>query len=185
MNYIDIIVLGAWGLAALWGFLKGLVQMVVPLVVVVAGLALSTRLAEPVGNLFARFTQSENLQTILGYGAIVFGLIVVAMVLSMVVKFMLKFIPLAGLADKLGGALVGIMVGFVLVSGALVALQKFPVGEIKADIDQSVVGNAIADRFSLVISAFGLIPDDWRSRAEDLKDKAQEAVPPLVPGAPK
>ena len=185
MNYIDIIVLGVWGLATFWGFSKGLVQMVVPLVVVVAGLALSSRLAEPVGHLFARFTDSQNLQTILGYAAIVFGLIIVAMVLSMILKFMLNFIPLAGLADKLGGALVGILVGFILLSGALVALQKFPVGELKADIDKSLVGNALADRFSVVISAFGLIPDDWRSRGEDLKDKAQEAVPPLVPGAPK
>ncbi len=185
MNYVDIIVLVLWGLSAIWGFRTGLVQMVVPLVVVLAGLALSSRLATPLGALFASFTGNHNLQTILGFGAIVFGLIIIAMVLSFALKFMLKFIPLAGLADSLGGALVGIIVGFILISGALVALQKFPVGVIQEDIDKSVVGDALAGRFSVVISVFQLIPDDWRSRADDLKEKAQDAVPPLVPGSPK
>lgn len=181
MNYIDLIALVMLGLAAVWGLRTGLVQMVVPLVVVVAGLALSTRLATPVGNLFTSFTASDNLQTILGFGAIVFGLIIIAMVLSFMLKFMLKFIPLAGLADRLGGMLVGILVAFILLSGALVTLQKFPVGVVQEDIDRSKLGNALADRFSLVISGFGLIPDDWRQRADDLKENVQESVPPLVP----
>ncbi|MSQ07066.1 MAG: CvpA family protein [Dehalococcoidia bacterium] len=181
MNYIDIIVLILWALAAVWGFRSGLIQMIVPLAVVGAGLALSSRLAIPMGNLYASFITNENLQTVVGFGTIVFGLIIVAIVLSFLLKFILKFIPLAGLADSLGGAVVGAIIGFILVSGALVALQKFPVGVIQEDIDQSVVGNALADRFSV----FQLIPDDWRSKAEDLKDKAQDAVPAPAPSAPQ
>ena len=184
MNYIDIIVLILWALAAIWGFRSGLIQMVVPLVVVAAGLAVSSRLAMPLGNLYASFVTNDNLRTILGFATIVFGLIVIAMVLSFLLKFMLKFIPLAGLADSLGGALVGIIIGFILLSGALVALQKFPVGVIQEDIHKSVVGNALAGRFSVVISVFQLIPDDWRSKAEDLKDKAQDVVPVQAPSAP-
>ncbi len=185
MNYVDIIVIILWALAAIWGFRSGLIQMVVPLVVVAAGLALSSRLALPLGNLYASFTASDNLRTILGFATLVFGLIIVAMVLSFLLKFMLKFIPLAGLANSLGGALLGIIAGFILLSGALVALQKFPVGAIQEDVDRSVVGSALAGRFSVVISAFQLIPGDWRAKAEGLKDKAQEAVPPLPPGAPQ
>ena len=181
MNYIDVISLVALGLSAVWGFRTGLVQMIVPLVVVVAGLALSTRLATPLGNLFASFTANDNLQTILGFGAIVFGLIIIAMVLSFVLKFMLKFIPLAGLLDRLGGMLVGVLVAFILLSGALVTLQKFPVGVVQEDIYRSRLGSALADRFSLVIGVFQLVPDDWRERAEDLKEDVGESVPPLVP----
>jgi uncharacterized membrane protein required for colicin V production len=181
MNYIDVMALVTLGLAALWGFKTGLVQMVVPLVVVVAGLALSTRLATPLGNLFASFTPSENLQTILGFAAIVFGLIIIAMLLSFLLKFMLKFIPMAGLADRLGGMLVGILVAFILLSGALVTLQKFPVGVVQEDIDRSRLGSALADRFSLVMGVFQLFPDDWHQRAGDLKENIQESVPPLVP----
>jgi uncharacterized membrane protein required for colicin V production len=181
MNYIDVIVLVLWGLAAVWGFKSGLIQMVVPLVVVVAGLAVSTRLATPLGGLFSSVTDNENLQTILGFAVIIFGLLIIATALSFLLRFMLKLIPLASLADRLGGTVVGLVVGFVLLSGALVALQKFPVGVIQEDIDRSVVGNGLADRFSVVISVFQLIPDDWRQQAEGLQDDVQEKVPPLLP----
>ena len=51
MNWVDIVVLVVWGLMALWGFKSGLIGMIVPLVVITLGLALSSRIAEPVGNL--------------------------------------------------------------------------------------------------------------------------------------
>jgi|GEM_PF-275138 len=182
MNYVDVIVLILWGLAALWGYQTGLIQMVVPLLVVIGGLAMSTRLANPLGNMFAGFASNDNLQTIMGFAVIIIGLLIIAAILSFVLRFFLKIIPLAGLADRMGGAVIGIIVGFILLSGALVALDKFPLGVIQEDMDRSVMAKALGERFSVVIDAFNLIPDDWRQKAGDVRENVQDAVPNVIPG---
>ena len=60
MNWVDILVLVVWGLMALWGFKSGFIGMIVPLVVIILGLALSSRIAEPVGNLSGILTGLQH-----------------------------------------------------------------------------------------------------------------------------
>jgi membrane protein required for colicin V production len=128
MNWVDILVLVVWGLAALWGFKVGFIRMVVPLVVVVVGLALSSRIAEPVGDFFSFLSENENVQTVAAFIAILIVLLMIGALLSSFLRTAIGIIPLAGLANQLAGAGVGILVGFIILSGVLTGLRKFPVG---------------------------------------------------------
>lgn len=170
MNWIDLLVLAVWGFTAFWGFKTGIIRMVVPLVVVVVGLALSSRIAEPVGNLFSIFSDNENVQTVAAFIAIFLALVIIGGVLSNVMKTAISIIPLAGLSNNLIGALIGILIGFVLLSGILTGLQKFPFGGFSTTIDDSALGTFLADNFDSVTRGLKLIPSDWNQKAQDITE---------------
>src|ERR671914_298928 len=150
MNWIDILVLVICGLATLWGFKVGFIRMVVPLAVVVVGLALSSRIAEPVGDFFSFLSENENVQTVAAFIAILIVLLVIGALLSSLLRTAIGIIPLAGLVNNLAGAGIGILIGFIILSGLLTGLQKFPMGGIRADIAQSSLGTFLADNFDVV-----------------------------------
>lgn len=174
MNWVDILILVVWGLTALWGFKSGLVGMLVPLVVIIAGLALSSRLAEPIGNLFSFLSDNENVQLIVAFIAIFLGVLFISAWLSTVLRSVVRFIPLAGMADSVAGLGVGLLIGFILLTGILTGLRSFPVGEVKEDINDSKLGTMMTDKFSVAVRAVGLVPGDWNEQAQGLKEGVQE-----------
>src|ERR671915_1018856 len=137
MNWVDILVLVVWGLAALCGFKVGFIRMVVPPAVVIVGLVLSSRIAEPVGDFFSFLSENENVQTIAAFIAILIVLLMIGALLSSLLRTAIGIIPLAGLVNNLAGAGVGILIGFIILSGVLTGLQKFPVSGIKENIAES------------------------------------------------
>ena len=186
MNWIDLAVLVVWALTALWGFRTGLLRMFVPLVVVIVGLALSSRVSDSVGNIFSSFTADENLQTIGAFAVIFLGLFIIGSIVGQFLKTALQFLPLFGMANGLAGAAVGVVVGFLLLSGVLTGIQRFPVGDLQETIDQSSLGTFLADNFDVVLRTVRIIPADWNERYEQIKDALPENLPDKLPqGLPK
>jgi hypothetical protein len=60
------------------------------------------------------------------------------------------------------------LVGFLLVSGVLTAIQKFPVRDLDVTIDESTLGTFMADQFDVVIRGIKLIPGDWDDELDKL-----------------
>jgi len=174
MNWIDIAVLICWGVLAFWGFRTGIIKMIVPLVVVVIGLALSSRIAEPIGNILSFISENENVQSIAAFIVIFIGLLILGTILSKVIKIAVSIIPLGGLANSASGAIIGLIIGFILLSGILTGLQKFPVGSIQETIDDSTLGSFLADNFDVVTRGLKIIPSDWNQKAGDIADSMQE-----------
>ena len=168
MNWIDIVILVVWGITTLWGYSAGLLQILVPFVSLVVGLALSSRIGDSVGELFSGVTDSENAQTVAGF-LLVFGLVFVAGgIISFMARRVLGIIPLFGFASSLAGMAVGLMIGFVLLSGVLTNVQRFPVRDYDETIDESKLGAFLADNFDVVIRGAQLIPGDWDDELDQL-----------------
>jgi len=176
MNWVDILVLVVWGLMALWGFKSGFIGMIVPLVVIILGLALSSRIAEPVGNLFSFLSANENVQTIIAFIAIFLALIILSAWLSALLQTVSKVIPLAGPVDRLSGMAIGVVVGFLFLSGILTGLQHFTVGRIQTDIAASPLGTFMTDNFGVTIRAVKLVPGDWDEKAKGLQSGLQDGA---------
>ena len=174
MNWLDIAVLIFWAVLAFWGFRTGIIKMIVPLVVVVVGLALASRIAGPVGNILSFISDNENVQSIAAFIVIFVGLLILGAVLSRVIKLAVNIIPLGGLANNASGALIGLIVGFILLSGILTGLQKFPIGGMHETIDDSTLGTFLADNFDVVTRGLKIIPSDWNQKANDLADGMQD-----------
>jgi uncharacterized membrane protein required for colicin V production len=169
MNWLDLAVLGVWGGTALWGFSAGLVRIVIPLLVVIVGLAISSRIAESVGNVFSLFTDSESYQAIGGFILVFFGLFIIGAIASFWIRMVMRFIPLAGMANRLAGVVAAVIVGFLLLSGVLTAAQKYA-DRIDDDIDESKLGSLMADNFDVVLRGVKLIPGDWDDKVKKLTD---------------
>ena len=168
MNWIDAVVLVVWGVTALWGFSSGLIRLSISLLVVIVGLALSSRIAGDVGNIFSGLTDSEGAQTVGGFILIFLGIFIIGAIASFWIGALLRFLPIFGLANRLGGLAVGVIIGFLLLSGILTGVQRFT-DEVDDDIDESALGAFMADKFDVVIRGVRLIPGDWDNELEKLQ----------------
>jgi uncharacterized membrane protein required for colicin V production len=179
MNWVDVLVLVVWGLTAIWGYRTGFIGMLVPLVVIIAGLALSSRVAEPIANIFSFISENENVQLIIAFIAIFFAVLLLSAWLSSLLRSVVRFIPIVGLADRLAGIGVGLLIGFILLTGVLTGLRSFPVGEVRQDINDSRLGRFLTDNFAVTVRAVGLVPGDWNEKARGLKEGVQEKADQL------
>ena len=168
MNWVDIAILVVWAGTASWGASMGLLQMGVHLLVVAVGLAISSRIAPTVGDLFSVVTDNENAQSAAGFIAVFLILFIAGGVLSFWLRTILGIIPFFGSFNKLGGLIVGILVGFLLLSGILTGIQKFPIRDAQQTIDDSKLGSFLADNFDVVIRGIGLIPGEWDDELDKL-----------------
>ena len=168
MNWVDIAILVVWAGTASWGASMGLLQMGVHLLVVAVGLAISSRIAPTVGDLFSVVTDNENAQSAAGFIAVFLILFIAGGVASFWLRMVLGIIPFFGSFNKLGGLIVGILVGFLLLSGILTGIQKFPIGDAEQTIDDSKLGSFLADNFDVVIRGIGLIPGNWDDELDKL-----------------
>ena len=168
MNWVDIVILVVWGITTLWGYSAGLLQILVPFISLIVGLALSSRIGDSVGEMFSGVTDNENAQTIAGF-VLVFGVIFIAGgIISFMARRVLGIIPLFGFANSLAGMAVGLLIGFVLLSGILTNVQRFPVRDYDKTIDESALGAFLADNFDVVIRGVKLIPGDWDDELDKL-----------------
>ena len=135
MNWIDIAILVVWGITALWGYSAGLLQIVVPFISLVVGMALASRVGDEVGNIFSGISDNENAQTVAGFIVVFGALFVAGGIISFMARKVLAIIPLFGLANSLAGMAVGLLVGFLLLSGVLTGIQKFPFRDLDKTID--------------------------------------------------
>ena len=168
MNWVDIAILVVWAGTASWGASMGLLQMGVHLVVVAVGLAIASRIAPTVGDLFSVVTDNENAQSAAGFIAVFLILFIAGGVVSFWLRMILGIIPFFGSFNKLGGLIVGVAVGFLLLSGILTGIQKFPIGDAEQTIDDSTLGSFLADNFDVVIRGIGLIPGEWDDELDKL-----------------
>lgn len=170
MNWIDIAILAVWGITAFWGYSDGFLKVVVPFIFMVVGLALASRIGDTVGQVFSVFTDNENAQAIGGVILIFVVAFILGGMISGISRKVLGVLPFFGLADKLGGMVVGLMVGFLLLSGVLTGIQRFPFRDLDKTIDDSALGTFLADNFDVVIRGVGLIPGDWDNEFNKLTD---------------
>ena len=168
MNWIDIAILVVWGITALWGFSSGLLKILVSLVSLVIGLALSSRIGDSVGTLFSGITDNENAQTVAGFILIMVVLFVAGGIIGFMASKVLGIIPLFGLANSLAGMAAGLLVGFLLLTGVLTGIQRFPFRDLDKTIDESALGTFLADKFDVVIRGVKLIPGDWDDELDKL-----------------
>ena len=168
MNWVDIVIVVVWGVTAAWGYSRGLFGVLVPLISLVVGLALASRIGDSVGQMFSGFTDNENAQTVAGFILIIAVLLISGWAISFLIRSVLGIIPLFGFVNSLGGMAVGILIGFLLLSGVLTNIQKFPVRDYDKTIDESKLGAFLADNFDVVIRGLKLIPGDWDNEIDKL-----------------
>ena len=124
MNIFDWVLVAVFVVGALLGLKWGLVQSILNFVAVYVAMLVGAQFAD---GLVARVTdnvENESVATAIGYVVIFLGVFIIAQIVGKIIRAMLTVIFL-GWVDKLGGVVVGLLLGAILVTGVVTAMARF------------------------------------------------------------
>lgn len=189
MNWFDILLLVILVAAVVWGVRTGILQMAFVVIGVVAGLWLAGRYADDVGGLAGSVAFADSLISAVAYWAIIALVTAVVVKIGGLIRTALNIGTLGavGMGDKIGGLVLGGIVGLAIVSAVIVMLARLafdfsievPASELvgrgpgivsiedqrQALVDSlaesSIVSGFMSVRDALPEGMLGLVPDDF------------------------
>ena len=155
MNWLDIVIIVAIAITTLIGLKIGLIKAVLSLVGLIVGVVLARLFYIPLSEQLS-FIPQAALAKVAAFAMIMLGVMIIAGVLAMVLKWITSVIML-GWINRIGGAVFGLVLG-ALLGGAVLALwvKFFGAGEIIANSTLA----AILSQFPLVLN---LLPGEFDS----------------------
>ena len=124
MNVVDIVILLLLVLSAIQGYRSGLIQSVVSLLGLIAGIAIASWHYKQFAIEFTPHAQSKSLAEAIWFCVIALVVMILAGVLGLLLKSLIHGVGLGGL-DKVLGLLFGLLRGAVLVTLCIVTLAAF------------------------------------------------------------
>ncbi len=159
MNWLDILLIVLLFIPTFIGLRKGLIKTALYFAGLLIGIVLAGHLYQPFSKIFG-FISNENIAYILAFILILVLVMIAAFFLSRLLKSIIKIVML-GWVDHVGGAALGFLSGFILLSAILATWVKFFGGEL---VTESFLGRVMLDYFPLIL---GLLPGDF---GEDIRN---------------
>jgi len=188
MSIFDWVLIAVFVVGALLGLKWGLVQSILNFVAVYVAMLVGAQFAD---GLVARVTdnvENESVATAIGYVVIFLGVFIVAQIVSKIIRAMLTIIFL-GWVDKLGGVVVGVLLGAILVTGVVTAMARvaYPQDEvILAEISDLVSSVASGDMDALKEAAYQRLADKYgRETLKEWLAASTLMIPKVLDGRSK
>ncbi len=194
MNILDWVLVAVFVVGALLGLKWGLVQSALNFIAVYVAMLVGAQVAD---GLVARVTddvQNESVATTIGYVVIFLGVFIIAQIVGKTIRAMLTIIFL-GWVDKLGGVVVGVLLGAILVTGVVTAMARvaYPQDEaVLVEIEGLVTGDIeaakerlyqeLAERYGRDTVKDWLADSSLVPRVLDTRAKLPANVLGLIPG---
>jgi membrane protein required for colicin V production len=159
MNAFDIVLLVMLAIPTFIGLRKGLIKAALSFAGLLIGVVLAGHLYQPVSKVFG-FIPNENIAYILAFILILVLVLVAAFFLARMMKSIMKIVMI-GWIDNVGGAVLGFLSGFLLLSAILATWVKF-FGS--SWVINSFLGRVMLDYFPLIL---GLLPGEF---GEDIRN---------------
>jgi membrane protein required for colicin V production len=187
LELIVLLALVIIGVFTIMGLKVGLVRRVVEFAGVVASFLVATNLAPRLFEGLARSTGLQEKAALYTTWVVLFlfGLVITRLVAWVVSKTIR--ISVIGWLDRLGGALLGLLIGTVLVSVVLIALSHLPGGRaVQEAFNQRPATRAIYQAAPWLLATFRRLGGDeqeiWDRILQELKE--QTATSAAAPSAP-
>ncbi len=144
MNWLDVILLILLGLSTFYGLTRGLIKAVFAIIGAIAGVLLASRFYE---NISSWFGFSDNaLFNIFSFLLIMIAVMALASLLAKLARTAISAI-LLGWADRIGGALFGLVLGAIILGSILALCVKLFEPAVIAD---SAIASFLAGKFPLI-----------------------------------
>lgn len=156
MGWLDIVLIVVIALSAFFGLRTGLIKAVLTLTGMIIGIILAGRLS-PVLAEQLTFISDENIAKIIAFAVIFVTILLIALILSSVLKWIAK-IMLLNWVNHIGGAVFGLIMGSIF-CGALLVMWIMWVGPSET-ITESIVAAFLIDQLPLVMA---LLPEEFDS----------------------
>lgn len=200
MNWIDIGFVVVLVFGTIIGLRTGLIGAAVIAVALVIGWYLAGLISPAVGDLFEGARTVKTIITTLLYVLLMSIALAIAENVAKSVKRLsaVATLGLSSLADRVGGAVLGLVIGFILASALLLALARATydtevpsegvagaavaripnVVETRTAVEDSVADSAVAPTVIRVFThlpgnALGLVPDDFMVSLETLENRIE------------
>ncbi len=156
MNWLDIVIIVAIAITTFIGLKIGLIKAVLSLAGLIVGVILAGLYYIPLSEQLT-FISQATLAKVVAFAIILIGVMVIAGVLAMVLKWVTSLM-LLGWVNRVGGAILGLVLGAIL-CGAVLALwvNVFGAGE---TIANSGLAAFLLKQFPIVL---GLLPGEFDS----------------------
>ncbi len=156
MSWFDIAVIVIIGIATLIGLKIGIIKAVLTLAGVIIGVILAGRFYVALAEQLT-FIPQETLARVVAFAIILAVVVLIASIITGVLKWLTSII-LLGWVNRLGGALLGLIMGSIF-CGALLAIWTKFLG-ISDPIAESALATFLLDRFPMVLA---LLPEEFDS----------------------
>ena len=123
-NWVDFVILATLALPTLAGFRVGLIRVVTGLASIAIGIMLATTFWRQVAALVEPFVTDERLAAFIGYSSIIILTVIAGIVVAFLLRTVLTML-LLGWVDKVGGIAVGFVLGSIIVTAMIFALESF------------------------------------------------------------
>ena len=154
MNWLDIVIIVAIAITALIGLKIGIIKAVLFLAGLIVGVILAGHFYVPLSEQLA-FIPQANIAKIVAFTIILIGVMVIAGVLTKLLKWAASVMML-GWVNHLGGAVFGLVLGAILCSALLATWVKF--FGVTGAITESSLTALLLDRFPMVLA---LLPEEF------------------------
>ncbi|MFC2014059.1 CvpA family protein [Chloroflexota bacterium] len=156
MNWPDIAIIVAIAISALLGLNIGIIKAVLSLAGLIVGVILAGRYYVPLSEQLT-FISQDSLAKIVAFTIILAGVMVIAGVLAVLLKWIAS-ITMLGWVNRIGGAVFGLALGAIFCGALLVIWVKlFGVTEV---VNESNLAPILVDSLPLVLA---LLPDEFDS----------------------
>jgi membrane protein required for colicin V production len=155
MNWLDFVLIVALIFSLLMGLLSGLIRVIFMLVGVIVGMLLAGAYTDSLADKLT-FMDAGGAH-LMAFLIIFLGTIIVASIIGSIIRMALKNTPF-GIADKIGGAVLGLISGAIFIGGILAIYLKY-VGPADVIVTSPVAG-FLTDKFGIVL---GLLPAQFDS----------------------
>lgn len=153
MNWLDIVLIVVLALFILSGLIQGFIRTALALAGLIVGIFLAGRYYVAFGNWLP--IANTNIANIVAFAIIFIAVMVAAVLLAFFLRKIISLIML-GWADKLLGALFGLVLGALFCGAVLTLLTRFLT--IEATVGGSWIATMLLDRFPVVLA---LLPEEF------------------------
>ena len=156
MNWLDIVILILIAVPTVTGLKIGIIKALFTVVGMIVGVVLAGRFSEQLGGVLT-FISDPGWARIAAFAIILIVVMIIASVLAAVIKWVISAV-LLGWVNRLGGAVLGFIMGAVFCGALLSIWVKFiGAGE---TIDSSAMARFLLDIFPFVLA---LLPAEFDS----------------------
>ena len=153
MNAVDVVIIIYLGLSIVIGFARGLIRTLLSIIGTIVGILLASHFYKQLGDILT-FISNRDFANIVAFIVILLVVMGIATLIALVLRSIIKAIML-GWIDKLGGAVLGLILGALSVSAILAIIVKYT--DVSA-ITNSKLAAFFLDKFPIVM---GFLPGEF------------------------
>ena len=150
LNGLDIVIIVFLAITAIIGLSKGLIKTISTLVGIILGVVLAGRFSGPIADWLSTVLHNPIQVKIAGFAIILIVFLIISLIIASLLSKLLSLL-LLGWVDRLGGAVLGLVIGGLVCGAILTPITEHNFAGIEGAIRGSTFASFFVDHFNIVL----------------------------------